>query len=203
MGSRQFPMHRGAPTARGIELRDESGRSKYSRSPSRRPRGRRLRAAQAGRAPVTRAPAEAPVSHLGWTIHRRADLWYPADLFQRLRQRLRETLLASVAERAEKAPNRRLRFGAGRTRQVDLVVSRNDSMAWGTRNASRNREPQGGAAGLAIIPISRDRIRGSTVDSAARFVVCLLRSKQYVIIEAIRGHRSSLGSISPRATGWR
>jgi ABC-type sugar transport system substrate-binding protein len=57
------------------------------------------------------------------------------------------------AERAEKALNDWLRFGAGRTQQVDLIVSQNDLMARGARSALHSHESKGGAAGLAAVPI--------------------------------------------------
>jgi ABC-type sugar transport system substrate-binding protein len=57
------------------------------------------------------------------------------------------------AERAEEALRDWLRFGSKRAREVDLIVSQNDAMAIGARRALQSHESEGGARGLAAIPI--------------------------------------------------
>jgi ABC-type sugar transport system substrate-binding protein len=57
------------------------------------------------------------------------------------------------AERAEEAVRDWLRFGSGRARELDLIVSQNDSMAAGVRRALQRHESEAGAKGLAALPI--------------------------------------------------
>lgn len=58
------------------------------------------------------------------------------------------------AARAEKAVDDWLRFGTGRARELDLVVSQNDAMARGALEAlRRHHTPKGKTAALAATPI--------------------------------------------------
>jgi ABC-type sugar transport system substrate-binding protein len=57
------------------------------------------------------------------------------------------------AKRAEEALVDWLRFGLGRNREVDLIVSQNDSMAQGARRALHHHQAKGGTTGVADTPI--------------------------------------------------
>jgi ABC-type sugar transport system substrate-binding protein len=57
------------------------------------------------------------------------------------------------AERAEEALRDWLRFGSARAREVELVVSQNDSMAVGARRALQRHESEAGVRGLGALPI--------------------------------------------------
>lgn len=57
------------------------------------------------------------------------------------------------AARAEEALTDWIRFGLGRKREVDLIVSQNDAMAQGARRALRLHEERGGTPGLGETPM--------------------------------------------------
>lgn len=73
------------------------------------------------------------------------------------------------AERAEEALGDWLRFGAKRAREVDLIVSQNDSMAVGARRALQRHESEAGVSGLAAIPIvGCDGLAGEGMDMVVK-----------------------------------